>query len=241
MFKGYKLTEEERKEFLAKEQKKIDEFKKFQLYGEYVSMQRPGFEKIMNLINDWINELKENGSVSEYVEIRARIKDASSAIFNDNRKALDDVFGMEVIAATEDELQIIINKILEYFEVIREKNHDKDNGYKAQHKLIELNHEICSDLGTDNMPLVEMQFKTLEVAIKSSVGSAAHTLYKGETKESVQSKYDGNVLKKSINVPVMWVSKEGKMVEISLEETLKKMYPFLRIHNEEKEGEEKDE
>lgn len=235
MNNSYRLTEEEKKAFLEKEQKKIDEFKKFQLYGEYVSTQRPGFEKIMNLINDWINELKEDGSVSEYVEIRARIKAVESAIYNDNRKALDDVFGMEVIAATEEELQIISNKILESFQVIREKNHDKSNGYKAQHKLIELNHEICSDLEMDNMPLVEIQFKTLEVAIKSSSGSAAHTLYKGETKESVQAKYDGNVLKKSINVPVMWVSKEGKMVEISLEETLKKMYPFLKIKDNQKE------
>lgn len=242
MGKSYKLTPEQRAKFLEKEEQIVDTYKKMQLYGEYVSIQRSGFEKIMNLINDWINELKENGNISEYIEIRARIKAIESAIYNDEKKALDDVFGMEVIAATEDELQIIIDKILENFEVIRQKNHDKDNGYKAQHKLIMLKQDECIELGISeeemhNMPLLEIQFKTLEVAIRSSVGSADHSSYKGETKEGVQSKYDANGFKKSINVPTMWISKDGKMIEISLEETLKKMYPFLKLNNTKKEVE----
>lgn len=238
--KAWKLSDEEARRFRAKEVEVLDPYRKSQLYGEFVTMQRPGFEKMMNLVNNWVNELSKNGQISELFEIRARIKAIESAVYNDARKALDDVFGMEIITATEEEVEIIVSKILENTEVVREKNHNKKNGYKAQHKLLGLTKEKCkemqlSDEEISNMPLVEMQFKTMEVAVKSSGGTADHSLYKGETKEGVQSKYDANGFKKPFNVPTMWVSKDGKMVELSTNETLKKMYPFLKVKDNQKE------
>ena len=55
-------------------------------YYNFVSDQREGFVRIMLHINKLINQLKDNGNISEYVELRARIKAPMSAIRNDRKK-----------------------------------------------------------------------------------------------------------------------------------------------------------
>ena len=207
----------------------VSESQKFDLYNNYVYSQREGFERIINIINDMVNELKENGEISDFFEIRARIKAPKSAIRNDDQKALDDVFGMEIISATEDELEKIIDEIFKFMTPIKEKNHNKPNGYKAFHKLLNFKFHDSEKFKNITIPLIEIQFKTMEVAVKSSGGTADHTLYKGHNKEEIQAKYDNGEFNIYTNIPRMWVSRNGKLVMLSPEETLKKMYPFLKV------------
>lgn len=229
---------------------KLDEAQKmkieqFYAYYNYVSDQRESFIVIMLKINKIINELKNQGEISDYVELRARIKSPKSAFKNDKNKALDDIFGMEVLAATEDELEVIKNKIEEYMVANKEECNkwDKPNGYKAEHRMLTLKKDKTALLGLENeeyenIPEIEFQFKTLEVAINAATGKASHSTYKQVDKEEIQRKYDNHQFS-PYDIPAMWVSENGRMRALKMEEILRKMYPFLVMKKDKEKGEER--
>ena len=232
MEKSWKLTEEQANKIRRSEETKRNEMQDLYEYNKYVMQQRNQFEIIMFYINELINELKDYGEVSEYTEVRARIKAAKSALDNDTIKTLDDVFGMELITITEDEMEIVMQKIQEFMTVQKAKNHDKPNGYKAKHRIMTFKQSELGRLGIDEskfdvVPMIEFQFKTFETIMRCLKGPAEHTVYKGEKKEKIQEKFDNNEYN-IFEVPTMWVSRNNKMCMLTMEETLKKMYPFLR-------------
>lgn len=207
-------------------------------YYKYVSDQRESFIRIMLFINDIINELKDNGKISEYTEFRARIKSPKSAMGNDESKTLDDVFGMEIITAIEEEIEMIKQEIEKNMNIDekRSKKLDKPNGYKAQHRMATLKKEKTSLVGLENedyerVPQIEIQYKTLEVAIRTAVGTASHTAYKGENMEEIQNKYNNNEFN-TFDLPDMWMSENRRMRALNRDEILKKMYPFLKLNKE---------
>lgn len=233
--KSWELTDEQFKEYEKKCAKfatqHLNETEKLEQYNMYVSDLRKGFIEVMNFVNNKINDLIDQGKISDFTEVRARIKAAKSAIKNDNEKTLDDIFGMEIITATEDEIEIISNNLRPYMKTTKYKNHDKKNGYKAQHKYCYFKEDKLGHLKNqtdiDHIPIIEFQFKTSEVYIRSNGGMADHTTYKGEDKTEIQRKFDNNEFSIYTNIPTMWTSKGGKMTILSPEDTLKKIYPFL--------------
>jgi len=236
----YKLSDEERIKFLKKESFIISNAEKFDYYEDYISTQKKPFLDFMYYLNDFINNLKTHGEISDYVEFRARIKAPSSAIFNDGKKALDDCFGMELICATEDEIDYLLDKFYQFMIVTKSKDHNKDNGYKAKHRYLTLKPDCYNLIYPDyennseellqlQIPLIDFQLKTIEVAIKSDIGSASHTLYKGESKEKIQNLYNSGSLIVGQNLPRMWCCIDGKMKLLSDEQTAKKLYPFLDV------------
>lgn len=232
---NWTLSEDEKREFHSKANDIINNKTKLMMYNEYVENQRKGFIDIMNFLNNRINDLIERGKISDFIEIRARIKSAESAIRNNDTKALDDIFGMEIITATEEEYNVIIRNLAPYMSTTKFKNHDKENGYKAKHKywtfkkdkLGYLQEEFDYDI---NIPMIEFQFKTSKVQISCNTGTANHEDYKGEKREDIQRKYDEGQFN-IFNTPFMWVSKKNgckrEMILLSEEDTLKKIYPFL--------------
>lgn len=81
-------------------------------YNQYVNSQRSNFEEIINLINDIISVLKREGIISETSQISARIKAYSSAKENHLKgRNLKDVFGIELIGATEREKRYLSKMI----------------------------------------------------------------------------------------------------------------------------------
>lgn len=229
--KSWTLSPGDKEKVEQKNVSVVNDNLKLMLYNEFVEEQRKGFIAVMNFVNDKINNLIDEGRVSEFVQIRARIKAIASALRNDPSKALDDVFGMEIITATEEEYDTIIRHLIPYMYKTKSKNHDKPNGYKAKHKYWTLKKEKMEYLNGEfnyerNIPMIEFQFKTSEVQVKANIGSANHEDYKGEKKEDIQKKYDEGGFG-IFNTPYMWVSNDRKMVLLSKEETLKKIYPFL--------------
>lgn len=219
-------------------------------YQEFVACQKSGFLKLMNHINQLLTEYRDSGKISSFVEFRARIKSPASAMANDSKKLLDDVFGMELICATEQEIDFLIEEITKLMEICREPHfHDKPNGYKAKHYSLALAPENLNsiypnknfvegskefDEEISKMPVIEFQFKTIAVAINASYGTAAHTNYKQVDPEKIQEDFDNNNLKRGNNLPYMWVSSmnsSGKptMKELDNDEVAKKLYPFLDV------------
>lgn len=229
--KGWILSEKEKAEFESKAETVINDNLKLMIYNEYVEEQRKGFIAVMNFVNSKINNLIDEGRVSEFIQIRARIKSVASTLLNDSNKALDDIFGIEIITATEEEYDTIIRNLIPYMHKTKSKNHDKPNGYKAKHKYWTFKKDKMEYLEGDfeyerNIPMVEFQFKTSEVQVKANIGSANHEDYKGEKREYIQKKYDEGGFG-IFNTPFMWASEDRKMRLLSKEETLKKIYPFL--------------
>ncbi len=232
---GIKVSDTVAEEILNKQEYFANDSKSLELYHNFVYSQKNEFKALMYYFNDMLSTLKEKGEISEFTEFRARIKAPQSALHNDPKKALDDVFAMEFIGATEKEVDYILKKISDKSIVTREKNHNKSNGYKAKHRVFNIKKEVAEEIAQkfnvneNNFPLFECQFKTIAVAIEANTGTAAHINYKGLDPKIIQKKYDRNEFILGYNIPQMWVSKDNKMVELSSDETLKKLYPFLDL------------
>ena len=236
--KSWELTPEQEIKINIKIKEERNTMQDLYHYNKYVMQQVGEFVKIMEFVNNVVNDLIDEREITEFSEVRARVKSQKSVLKNDPIKAVDDVFGIEVITATEPEYEKIIKELKRYMSIQKEKNHDKKNGYKAKHLTMTLKKEYLEDIkiskeNYEQVPMIEYQFKTIEVLIKSLTGEAAHTMYKGEELEEVQKKYDSGMYEDGENgifeLPIMWRSKQRKMEILNTEEVLKAMYPYLKI------------
>ena len=217
-----------------------NEMEKYSLYSDYISGQRKGFTEIIRIIDDAITELQDDGELTGYVKINARIKSTESALNNDDKdnKTLNDVFGIEVLAGNEVALKKIMKKIEEYMNIRKEHLHDKDNGYKAMHKMGDIKKEVFEKLGQgstthEHTPLVELQFKTFEVKENAISGPANHWEYKGQSKEEIQEIYNRNGFNEH-NLPIMYTVENHKIRILSKQETIRELYPFLKFRSNQK-------
>lgn len=217
-----------------------NEMEKYSLYSDYTTEQKRGFIEVLKLVDKCIRILQEEGELTEYIAINARIKSAESALRNDDKsnKPLNDVFGIEIVAGNERALEKIMNRLDEIMNVTRYKKHDKDNGYKATHKIMELKREFFEKLEQDNLiydhvPMVEFQFKTFAVKENATSGNANHWKYKAENKEEIQAKYDRNEFNEH-NLPIMYTIEGHRIRILNKQETIKAVYPFIKLKNIEK-------
>lgn len=104
-----------------------------ELYIKYVEQQKDSFEVYINFINELLCELKKYRLVHDSTRMSARVKSSDSAVNNDSKKALDDVFGLEIDFSNESEKELIEQIVASTITITKEKHHDKKNGYKAYH------------------------------------------------------------------------------------------------------------
>lgn len=208
----------------------INRVNKEKIYIEFVESQQQGFMRFINYINFVVDTLKKKARISPFIEIRARIKDINSALKNYNEeRMLDDVFGVEIICANEDEKIVIKNELERYFRTTRTKNHNKPNGYKAEHESYSIKKNVETDewnLQANDVPVVECQFKTIEVELNPT---ASHHDYKVVNKEEIQKLLKTKTLKIGKEIPRMWVSRENGMIELSYKEIIQRIYPFVDV------------
>lgn len=223
-----------------------------QTYEKFVLEQEEQFILFINYLNQYINELKEKGIISKSFKFYARVKATNSALKNYNQKALDDVFGIECICATEREISILQQLLERLVKTHKIKPHNKENGYKAIHHFCSIRKEVINRLNEilveqkkkekneEKFPAVEIQYKTEEVYRKAISGTASHEKYKDTKLPQIQALYDANILTVGEYIPYMWVSNpdEDDVIEMTTEEVLRKMYPSLKIR--EKEEQEKE-
>ena len=296
------------------------------IYQEFVLKQKTPFLEYLNYLNELLIILKDYRIVSDYTQLSARIKSTESAVKNDNTKALNDVFGIEIDFATPGEEAFIIVIIKKTLNKTKENVHNKANGYIAHHysgypaflqesnkkliqtdleeynprKMIEEYFENLSEKSieklteeqivelkayfttyADNLrkytdtinnyltkqeilnlnksllaleksykksikgqpseyiPIIECQFKTIQVAIEANIGSASHGDYKGVNMTEIQKEYNSPNGIPLSRIPIMFYSElkrnaNGEVVEpkqLSSDETLRKLYPSLRTNN----------
>lgn len=208
----------------------VNKINKEKLYENFICSQEAGFFRFMNYVYTVVDELKRKAKVSQFIEIRARIKDVTSALTNfEKNKLLDDVFGMEIICATENDIHTIKEELEKNLYSTRSKFHDKTNGYKAWHECysakIDSQKQLEKwDLCGEYVPAVECQFKTIAVELNPE---ASHHDYKNVNKLQMQSKLENETLKVGIQIPKMWVSRENGFHELQYKEIIQRVYPFI--------------
>lgn len=227
MLDQYKVCIEEEKQAQT-----INSINKENLYADFIHSQEQGFFRFMDYIYTVVDELKRKAKVSQFIEIRARIKDIKSALINfEKNKLLDDVFGIEIICATENDIHTIKDELEKYLYSTRPKFHDKSNGYKAWHECYSAKTSAKEQLKKwslygECVPAVECQFKTIAVELNPE---ASHHDYKNVDKAQMQSKLENETLKVGIQIPRMWVSRENGFHELQYKEIIQRVYPFIDI------------
>lgn len=261
-------------------------------YRSYIADLGEGFLQIAEDYNMCLEIAKQNELIGD-VKLKARIKDFSSARINSDKKILDDVFGMEVVAPTEREKEILMLFSHLIFDISKNKKYNKSTGYKEYHcmgdfspKNVKIREWIkdtvneaetreykCSNSGepiynrknmvpifpilkeyikdskklremsetfeemkeymeTINselaLPVIETQFKTMEVEENAIRGTAAHSKYKPTDEKKIKDKFKDGQLIRGINSPWKF---EGTSSGLKLQDfykTLMENWPFLK-------------
>lgn len=267
-----------------------DVAEKFDAYSGFVEIQKRYFLEDVDTILDIITKLIMEGKLFIHTKVVARIKDAESAVYNDElstgdkdilmdvilsslneadytfekiepdqqkkpkSKKLDDVFGITVIADTEEELDILQQELNEKLIV-----HNAKQKIKARYRAT---HMEMYGKENEESPLLECQLKTRQ----HYIDSYDHTLYKVETgltrklyeekkidetnkvklteagakkvENLIQEFYDNGRFSIFTNVPRMWeatFNEDEEVMELKRlteAQTLKRVYPSLVIHPE---------
>lgn len=108
--------------------------KEIEAYKMFISEALPGYIGFMEAINYTITELEADGIIGK-TKLRTRLKAVNSALTNTDEKVLDDIFGFEIVAQNERDKEILMLIIHNLFvkKYVRQKNHNKSNGYFAHH------------------------------------------------------------------------------------------------------------
>lgn len=129
-----------------------------------------------------------------------------------------------------------------YARIIRERIDEsrmqelKEALQEAQDSYLERQTQLSSESSSENIPIVEFQGKTIQIAIDANLGDAKHEGYKGMTSAEMQEEYDrmGGRIPLS-RVPTMYTSdlkrdEEGNVIPMrmrSVRKTLEVLYPGL--------------
>lgn len=115
---------------------KQDETKarKIDAYKSFVHEAIPGYIVFMEILNQVITRLEDEQLIGK-TKLKSRIKAINSSITNTDEKVLDDIFGFEIVTQSERDKEILMLLIHNLFaqQHIRQKNHNKSNGYYAHH------------------------------------------------------------------------------------------------------------
>ena len=224
----------------------LTEREKLVSYNKFTIDQQEPFILFINYLNKAVNELRAQEKVSDILQIRARIKSPISAFENDTRgKTLNDIFGIEFICASEEEIALVKERMENLAKnVIDEKPVNKDNGYEAIHCLYSLKDESINKLNRlskkrynkNLFPIVEVHYETAAVYYEANFGNARHDEYKNTDMDQIRRLYEAGQLSIGTNLPIMWVSDpdNDNMRELSTEEVIKKLYPSLKLDKDEK-------
>jgi len=236
-----------------------------------LKVKKNGFLSTLDYFQEILEKLIRENKISPNTRIIARIKDIQSALSNDTtisreksfwgslllfigeelkeqEKKLDDIFGMTIVAESEEDKEKILARINE-----AEKNGSitratVDKHIDAEDRIYREIHMLLYRTGEKN-PVIECKLMLRE----DYENVTDHTLYKvkclrgkslkedeldtlmEKIREFIQQFYNNGRFQKKENVPQMWEStyirEIGRMKRklLSKEDCLKTVYPFIEI------------
>ena len=122
-----------RKDYNFKPYKKIDDDDRVAIYEKYYENQIQQFESYLDFINKIMCVLKHYRIVTEKTNFSARVKSIDSALENDQKKALNDIFGIGINAGISGESELLYLLFSSSLTPTRNVVKNKENGYAAHH------------------------------------------------------------------------------------------------------------
>jgi len=166
MEKSWSLTEEQKKKIRTEHEQKIIEMRGHKRsptideiiegYKRFIQDMGGKFIEFAEAYNEVLKVAKEYGHINSNLTVR--IKDFSSSHSNTDNKELDDMFGMEIATATEEQKEIItlFNELI--FNNLKSKIWNKteeEGGYSAYHSMGTIQLSNDEDLKSKIIDIVE--------------------------------------------------------------------------------------
>lgn len=209
-------------------------------YENEIEEKKGGFELIARIIGYTIYKMKMEGLLEQDVEVWGRLKSFKSAYENYQKKAIDDCFGIRIIAQNDGDLEKVRKQIEKLFVVDQTKDHRKKSAskYNAIHEMVHLDSSFISahNMKEELTPAVEIQYWNNELEEMCETGEISYSKYKHKDMKRIQEMYDENPFDTYKNLPTYYEIRGNKIRMLSAEETLIKLYPDLIRHEAHKKG-----
>lgn len=196
-------------------------------YQNYIKSEQKGFEITLSLIEEIVNNLKQRNIISLDTHMYGRIKSFESAYANIGKKAVDDCFGVRIIASNED-LKNIKNNIEEKFIIEKNKKHNSIE-YNALHQMAYINMKnINNDYKKYIYPLTEIQYWNNELEEKLINGELSYYNYKKDLYYKIlDNYYNENNLKDFL--PMYYEVKNNNIIPLAEKESLFKLLSNIEV------------
>lgn len=215
-------------------------------YENEIEEKKGGFELIARIIGYTIYKMKMEGLLEQDVEVWGRLKSFKSAYENYQKKAIDDCFGIRIIAQNDSDLEKVRKQIEKLFVVDQTKDHRKKSAskYNAIHEMVHLDSSFISahNMKEELTPAVEIQYWNNELEEMCETGEISYSKYKHKDMKRIQELYDENPFEVYKNLPTYYAIRGNRIRILSEEETLRKLYPDLirhEVHKKEAESKQK--
>lgn len=238
----YNWTPEQREKFEREQEELNERLRQYYEYSNFIENTSETFSIKRRLLMSIIENGIKNKALNEEVKMTSRIKSNKSVYENRKlNKNLDDIFACTILTRTQDELDFLYNEFKENeaIQIVREKAIKKEK-FVAQHIYL---------LIGERSNLVECRLQT----IQEFENSYSHALYKENgdedlskeqikcIEETKQRLYNSGSAEIYSEISAQWRAyyntRTGRMFErqLTTNETLKELYPFLKLKEEKKE------
>ena len=151
-------------------------------YENEIEEKKGGFELIARIIGYTIYKMKMEGLLEQDVEVWGRLKSFKSAYENYQKKAIDDCFGIRIIAQNDGDLEKVRKQIEKLFVVDQTKDHRKKSAskYNAIHEMVHLDSKFINahNMKEELIPAVEIQYWNNELEEMCETGEISYSKYK---------------------------------------------------------------
>lgn len=201
-------------------------------YTSYIEQKRPYYEMLARMIGYIVKRMQEEGRILGKVKITGRLKSFKSASENESKKAIDDCFGIRIIAESEVDLDRIEAEIAKLLDVKKTKNHKKDTRtpYDGIHQMVGIPQKYAdiNNLNSSDFPIIEVQYWTEALERKCVSGELAYSKYKSKDLIKIAEIYKSNPKIVFENLPICYEILGNSIKRLSDEEALFKTYPELK-------------
>lgn len=203
-------------------------------YQRFIEHQQKGYEITASMIGYAIQKMQSQGIIREDVKVSGRIKGFFSAKCNSEKKALDDCFGIRIVAEEEDFKKILVelNKVLKV-DKIKDHRKRKETKYTGIHTMVHLRDEIIEKLNMSSVyfPEIEIQYWTPQLEKQCTEGDLAHVKYKQDNLNELWENFLKNKQNFLKGLPKLFKIKGTKLEEKTNDEVLREEYGFLLVEN----------
>lgn len=171
-----------------------------------------------------VGSLKKEHTDSDFDNIEEYILNATTIELKEEHR---DKSREEQKSLTKEELFEEVYLYPELRKLIQEGNLSKTT-IDAIIRARETVYANLTDIPEADIPVIELQFKTKEVAEEAKFGTASHNYYKPVDQEKIKKDYVDGKLIRGIHYPFKFQRMNGRMVLQTSNLTLFEMFPFLK-------------